>query len=62
MDILYKEKNMESEAAFRRLSKMGYDIKEKDEPIGDVHGIFAGDGEYCAVSDFRREGYAKTCG
>ncbi len=57
-DILYKEKDTESEAAFKSLLKMGYDIKAKDEPIGDIHGIFAHDGEYCAVSDFRREGCA----
>jgi gamma-glutamyltranspeptidase/glutathione hydrolase len=57
-DILYQEKDEARKATFRALSKMGYDIKEKDEPIGDIHGIFAKDGEYCAVCDYRREGRA----
>ena len=55
-DILYREKVRSRESTFRALSKMGYKIKEKDEPIGDIHGVFRQNGEYCAVSDYRREG------
>ncbi len=40
------------------LSARGYAIQNKDELIGDVHGVFAVGDEYRAVSDYRREGYA----
>lgn len=40
------------------LSAKGYAIKNKNELIGDVHGVFAAGDGYRAVSDYRREGYA----
>jgi gamma-glutamyltranspeptidase/glutathione hydrolase len=57
-DILYKEKSGLSEIIVENLCRKGYDIQDKNEPIGDIHGIFLDGDAYIAVSDYRREGYA----
>ncbi|MCK4803751.1 MAG: gamma-glutamyltransferase [Spirochaetes bacterium] len=57
-DVFYKEKNMLEDEIIEKLRRKGYEIQDKNEPIGDIQGIFSCDEEYCAVSDYRREGYA----
>lgn len=59
-DVLFKEPNGLDDDVISNLSKRGYDIKEKTEPIGDVHGIWKSGDECIAVSDYRREGYAMS--
>jgi len=59
-DVLFKEPNGLDADVVSNLAKRGYDIKEKTEPIGDVHGIWKSGDEYIAVSDYRREGYAMS--
>ena len=36
--------------------ELGYKVKFKDEPIGDVHAIFRDKSNYIGISDYRREG------
>ncbi len=57
-DLLYTESNNKLLRSLDPLVARGYIIEEKNEPIGDVHGIFRINDEYLAVSDYRREGFA----
>jgi gamma-glutamyltranspeptidase len=59
-DVLFKEPDGLDADTVSELKKMGYDVREKNEPIGDVHGIWKSSGDYIAVSDYRREGYAMS--
>jgi gamma-glutamyltranspeptidase/glutathione hydrolase len=60
-DTLYKEKEGIASTAVDELEHLGYRVEDRNEPIGDVHGLFRVDGEWVAVSDRRREGYAGAC-
>lgn len=60
-DILYKEIDGLPDDIIKALSRKGYTIQDKNEPIGDINGIFRSGDEYTAVSDYRREGYALSC-
>ncbi len=60
-DILYKEIDGLPDDIIKALSHKGYTIQDKNEPIGDINGIFRSGDEYTAVSDYRREGYALSC-
>jgi gamma-glutamyltranspeptidase/glutathione hydrolase len=55
-DVLYKEEGSLSENMISVLSKKGYSIQNRSEPIGDFHAVFTSGNEILAVSDFRREG------
>ncbi len=59
-DVLFKEPDGFDTDAISNLNKMEYDVREKNEPIGDIHGIWKTGGDYIAVSDYRREGYAMS--
>jgi gamma-glutamyltranspeptidase/glutathione hydrolase len=59
-DVLYKEPSGLDADVVSSLTKRGYDIKDRAEPIGDVHGIWKYGDRCTAVSDFRREGYAMS--
>lgn len=61
-DLLYHEPGFDRPELLAALSERGYTIKDKQELISDVHGIFR-NGEGCtAVSDHRREGQALAYG
>lgn len=60
-DTLYKEKQGIDGSTVEELERFGYKVEDKNEPIGDVHGIFRDKDGYVAVSDRRREGYAGAC-
>ncbi len=60
-DVLYREGERNLRERLKPLEKMGYTVKEKNEPIGDVHGIFRREDGFLAVSDLRREGCAGAC-
>ncbi|MBN1960778.1 MAG: gamma-glutamyltransferase [Deltaproteobacteria bacterium] len=55
-DVLYKEPDSLASELSDSLMALGYNLKDKGEPIGDVHGVFRIADEYLAVSDSRREG------
>ena len=55
-DVLVKEKESLSYELIAEMKKKGYLIQDKNEPIGDVQGVFKEGREYVAVSDYRREG------
>ena len=57
-DTLYKERMGLDTAAVEELRRLGYKVENRNEPIGDVHGVFISGGEYVAVSDKRREGHS----
>jgi gamma-glutamyltranspeptidase/glutathione hydrolase len=59
-DVLFRESDGLDNDTVLNLNKMGYDVKEKNEPIGDVHGIWKSGGNYIALSDYRREGCAMS--
>jgi len=59
-DRLMKEIKGLPEKVIEELIMKGYEIKDKDELIGDVHGILVTEDGCIAVSDFRREGYASA--
>lgn len=55
-DVLYREKAKMPPWLAEELSKKGYILQDKNEPIGDVHAVFrTGDG-YTGLSDYRRQG------
>jgi len=58
-DILYWEEGFDGDK-LRILEKMGYNLKKKDEPAGDVHGAFRSENGYLFISDYRREGFANS--
>jgi gamma-glutamyltranspeptidase/glutathione hydrolase len=57
-DLLYREKDTQLTEKLAKLESRGYKVKERGEPIGDIHGIFKYGDDYLAVSDYRREGTA----
>jgi len=57
-DVLYIEPGRAIADELKDMQFKGYTIKEKNEPIGDVHGILKYKDDYLAVSDYRREGWA----
>lgn len=61
-DVLYREAGMAAPELLAELSAKGYAIKDKNELIGDIHGVFRLAEGLLAVSDYRREGQAAACG
>lgn len=57
-DLLYHEPGFDRPGLLEALAAMGYKLKDKQELISDVQGVFRRDGQYLAVSDYRREGQA----
>ena len=57
-DVLYHEPGFDRPDLLAALAGMGYTLKDKQELISDVHGIFRHGSQYLAVSDHRREGRA----
>ena len=55
-DILYLEKGYFPEKMVNSFKELGYKVKFKDEPIGDIHAIFRDKNNYVGISDYRREG------
>jgi len=55
-DTLYLEKGYFTKDMVDSLKQIGYNIKFKDEPIGDVHAVFRDKDRYIGISDYRREG------
>lgn len=45
-------------ALLQTLEAMGYHVKDKQELISDIQGVFREEGGYRAISDWRREGKA----
>ena len=57
-DTFMHEPGFQHPELLRELAEMGYAIKDKQELISDVHGVFREPGGLLAVSDHRREGQA----
>jgi len=57
-DTLAHEPGFDRPGLLKELAAMGYKVKDKQELIADVHGVFTDGGERLAVSDYRREGKA----
>jgi gamma-glutamyltranspeptidase / glutathione hydrolase len=57
-DVLYHEPGPGRPDLLQALSAMGYAVKDKQETIADVQGVFADGDGWRAVSDPRREGRA----
>jgi gamma-glutamyltranspeptidase/glutathione hydrolase len=57
-DVLNGERDEELLEKLVQLKSMGYIIRERDEPIGDMHAVVKGDGRWLGISDYRREGFA----
>lgn len=57
-DVLYHEPGFDRPELLAALAGMGYTLKDKQELISDVHGVFRRGEQYLAVSDHRREGQA----
>jgi len=57
-DKLAHEVGFTDTALLEELSARGYTIKDKQELISDIEGVFATDQGYTAISDWRREGKA----
>jgi len=57
-DTLMHEPGFQPAELLQELAAMGYPVKDKQELISDVHGIFREGGGLLAVSDHRREGQA----
>ncbi len=57
-DVLYKEATIFAESLLQELQKKNYSLKEKNELIGDVHGVFRSPEGFTGISDYRREGFA----
>jgi gamma-glutamyltranspeptidase/glutathione hydrolase len=60
-DTLTHEPGFDRPELLAALAGMGYTLKDKQELISDVQGIFRSGGQYLAVSDYRREGQAMAC-
>lgn len=61
-DVLYHEPGFDRPDLLADLAGLGYAIKDKQELISDVHGVFRTEAGCMAVSDHRREGQALACG
>jgi gamma-glutamyltranspeptidase / glutathione hydrolase len=61
-DVLSHESGFDRPELLSALAGMGYALKDKQELISDVQGIFRRGEGYVAVSDYRREGQALACG
>ena len=61
-DVLAHEPGFEPAALLPQLEAMGYHVKNKQELIADVHGVFRDGGNWLGVSDHRREGRALAVG
>nr|WP_320131643.1 gamma-glutamyltransferase family protein [uncultured Holophaga sp.] len=60
-DKLSHEPGFDRPELLEALVDLGYTVKDKNELVSDVHGVFR-DGEGClAISDYRREGVALGC-
>jgi gamma-glutamyltranspeptidase/glutathione hydrolase len=57
-DVLSHEPGFDRPDLLAALEEMGYTLKDKQELISDVHGVFRRGEEVLAVSDYRREGKA----
>jgi gamma-glutamyltranspeptidase / glutathione hydrolase len=57
-DALSHEPGFDRPELLSALAGMGYTLKDKQELISDVQGIFRRGDQYLAVSDYRREGLA----
>jgi gamma-glutamyltranspeptidase / glutathione hydrolase len=57
-DTLYHEPGFDRPDLLSALVGMGYTVKDKQELISDVHGVFRRGEEVQSVSDYRREGLA----
>ncbi len=57
-DTLYHEPGFDRPDLLAALADMGYKVKDKQELISDVQGVFRRGEEVLAVSDYRREGLA----
>ena len=57
-DVLYHEPGFDRPGLLAALAAMGYTLKDKQELISDVQGVFRKGEEFLAVSDYRREGQA----
>jgi len=57
-DVLSHEPGFDRPDLLSALAGMGYHLKDKQELISDVQGIFRQGDQYLAVSDHRREGQA----
>jgi gamma-glutamyltranspeptidase/glutathione hydrolase len=60
-DVLAHEPGFDRPDLLQALGAMGYALKDKQELISDVQGVFLRDGQCLAVSDHRREGQARAC-
>ncbi len=57
-DVLSHEPGFDRPELLAALAERGYTIKDKQELISDVHGLFRTEDGFLAVSDHRREGQA----
>lgn len=57
-DKLAFEAGFPDQALLDELAQRGYTLKDKQELISDIEGVFATDRGYTAISDWRREGKA----
>ena len=57
-DTLVHEPGFDRPDLLQELAAMGYKVKDKQELISDVHGVFRDGDGWLAVSDHRREGKA----
>lgn len=57
-DVLYHEPGFDRPELLAALAAMGYTLKDKQELISDVQGVFRQGDSFLAVSDYRREGMA----
>jgi gamma-glutamyltranspeptidase/glutathione hydrolase len=60
-DILFHEPGFDRPELLSDLAAMGYKLKDKQELISDIHGVFRRGDQCLAVSDYRREGQAMAC-
>ncbi len=59
-DTLYHEPGFDRPALLAELGALGYPVKDKQEPISDVHAVYRAGDEVVGVSDHRREGAARA--
>ncbi|WP_005033882.1 gamma-glutamyltransferase [Holophaga foetida] len=57
-DKLSHEPNFDRPDLLKALEDLGYTVKDKNELISDVHGVYLASDGYLAISDYRREGVA----
>lgn len=59
-DVLFHEPGFDRPGLLLALAEKGYNLKDKQELISDVHGVFRREAGLLAVSDHRREGCARA--